>query len=295
MDWLEPSTPHRPIEAGGEQFAFSDSARPSLPEPRFADSVALPAAVAARLAGTVLATAAGAGNLRGSDATPRHNLHRAASWTQVGATKGYRRMGVGYGARTESVKWVFVQALQRDARRILSAPLLDPRYRTGVEKMELTCNDMRSLYDHFRGVPDVRRAKGRKHGIANVLALAAGATLSGMRGYKDIWVWASTLSQANRARFRCRFRNRRREVPSVTVIRNVMIQVGPEALDRAINNWLAAHYGDTHESIAVDGKTMRGAVVDNDGQQVHVMSAVGHDSKHCYIKKSRHTAGERKR
>ena len=212
----------------------------------------------------------------------RGTIYRAANWTQVGATKGYRRTGGGYSARTESVKWVFVQALQRDARRILSAPLLDPRYRTGVEKMELTCNDMRSLYDHFTGVPDVRRAKGRKHNLANVLALAAGATLSGMRGYKDIWVWASTLSQASRTRFRCRFRNRRREVPSLTVIRNVMIQVGPEALDRAINNWLAEHYGDAHESIAVDGKTMRGAVVDNEGQQVHVMSAVGHDSKHCY-------------
>ena len=131
----------------------------------------------------------------------------------------------------------------------------------------------------------MRRAKGRKHKLANVLALAAGATLSGMRGYKDIWVWASTLSQASRTRFRCRFRNRRREVPSLTVIRNVMIQVGPEALDRALNNWLAEHYGDAHESIAVDGKTMRGAVVDNEGQQVHVMSAVGHGSKHCYTQK----------
>ena len=78
----------------------------------------------------------------------------------------------------------------------------------------------------------------RKHKLANVLALAAGATLSGMRGYKDIWVWASTLSEASRTRFRCRFRNRRREVPSLTVIRNVMIQVGPEALDRALNSWL---------------------------------------------------------
>ena len=215
----------------------------------------------------------------------RGTIYRAAGWTQVGATKGYRRLGAGYSARTESVKWVFVQALQRDARQILSASLLDPRYRTGAEKMELTCNDMRSLYDHFKGVPDARRAKGRKHGIANVLALAAGATLSGMRGYKDIWVWASTLSQANRSRFRCRFRNGRREVPSLTVIRNVMIQAGPEVLDRAINNWLAAHYGDAQESIAVDGKTMRGAVVDCEGQQVHVMSAVGHDSKHCYTQK----------
>ena len=34
---------------------------------------------------------------------------------------------------------------------------------------------------------------------------------------------------------------------------------------------------------------MRRAVVDNEGQQVHVMSAVGHDSKHCYTqKKSAH-------
>ena len=147
--------------------------------------------------------------------------------------------GGGYSARTESLKWVFVQAVQRDARRIVSAALLEPRYRTGVETMELTHNDMRSLYDHFTGVPDVRRAKGRKHKLANVLALAAGATLSGMRGYKDIWVWASTLSEASRTRFRCRFRNRRREVPSLTVIRNVMIQVGRKPwTGRSTTGWL---------------------------------------------------------
>ena len=45
-------------------------------------------------------------------------------------------------------------------------------------------------------------------------------------------------------------------------------------------------YGDSHESIAVDGKTMRCVVVDSEGQQVHVMSAVGHDSKHCYVQKN---------
>ena len=73
-EWIGWSRAHRPIEAGGEQFAFSDSARPSLSEPRFADSVALPATVAARLAGTVLATVAGAGNMRGSGAAPRHHL-----------------------------------------------------------------------------------------------------------------------------------------------------------------------------------------------------------------------------
>ena len=34
----------------------------------------------------------------------------------------------------------------------------------------MTRNDMRSLYDHFKGVPDVRRVKGCKHGIVNALA-----------------------------------------------------------------------------------------------------------------------------
>ena len=85
-------TPHRPIEAGGEQFAFCDS---SLSEPRFADTVALPAAGAARL--EKFSQLAGAGNIRGS------GIYRAAGWTQVGATKGYRRLGAGYSARTESV------------------------------------------------------------------------------------------------------------------------------------------------------------------------------------------------
>ena len=35
----------------------------------------------------------------------------------------------------------------------------------------MTRNDMRSLHDHFKGVPDVRRVKGCKHGSLNALAL----------------------------------------------------------------------------------------------------------------------------
>ena len=42
---------------------------------------------------------------------------------------------------------------------------------------KMTRNDMRSLHDHFKGVPDVRRVKGCKHGIVNALALATGVTL----------------------------------------------------------------------------------------------------------------------
>ena len=42
---------------------------------------------------------------------------------------------------------------------------------------KMTRNDMRSLHDHFKGVQDVRRVKGCKHGFVNALALATGVTL----------------------------------------------------------------------------------------------------------------------
>ena len=60
----------------------------------------------------------------------------------------------------------------------------------------MTRNDMRSFHDHFKGVPDVRRLKGRKHGVANVLALAAGHAhwYARLQGHLGV---ASTLSQVS--------------------------------------------------------------------------------------------------
>jgi hypothetical protein len=43
-----------------------------------------------------------------------------------------------------------------------------------------------------------------------------------MRGYKAISLWAQDLSQPARARFRCRYRERRYLVPSRTVFREVL-------------------------------------------------------------------------
>jgi len=38
------------------------------------------------------------------------------------------------------------------------------------------------------------------------------------------------------------------------------------------------------EALAMDGKTMKHAI-DEAGQQAHIMSVVGHDSKTCYTQK----------
>lgn len=210
-------------------------------------------------------------------------IYRAANWTWVGSTQGYRRTREGYGERHDARKWVFMLPLQRNARTLLRRPVLDERYRTGKVRMKLTAKQMLSLYDFFTQIDDPRRRQGLKHPLPSVLSLAAAAVLCGMRGYKDIAIWAQSLGQKARSRFRCRKRDGIYEVPSVTVIRNVLIGVDPQQLDQALSAW-NAQYGSIDESLSIDGKTMRNAISD-DAEQVHVMSAIGHRSGQCHTQK----------
>ena len=147
----------------------------------------------------------------------------------------------------------------------------------------LSAQQMRSLPDFFIDIPDPRRAQGRRHSLPTVLAIAAGAILCGMRGYKAIADWAQSLGPKARERFRCRRINGRYLVASESIIRNVMIRVDPTHLDRSVQRWNAA-YGEHDTALAIDGKTMCNAL-DPNGHQTHVMSVAGHQSKSCYTQK----------
>ena len=210
-------------------------------------------------------------------------IYKAANWTLVGETKGYKRIGSGYSNTAHTPKLVFTLPLQRNARTLLSRPLLDKHYSAGETRMKLTADQMRSLPDYFRLINDPRRAQGRRHHVHVVLAIAAGAILCGMRGYKAISDWAQALSPKARERFGCRYRNNKLIVPSESTLRNVLIRVKPVELDQALGHW-NQRYGATDESLAIDGKTMCNAI-DEDGNQTHIMSAVGHKSKQCYTQK----------
>ena len=207
-------------------------------------------------------------------------IYHAANWKLVGNTKGYQRIRNGYSDACQTSKLVFIYALQRNARLVLSGSPLPQQYVSGAPRMKLTAEQMRSLPDFFKQIPDPRRAQGRLHSIPVVLAIAAAAVLCGMRGYKAISDWAQALSPRARDRFGCRRKN---GVPSESTIRNVLIRVDPVELDRALQLW-NAQYGAIDESLAIDGKTMRNAIDDN-GRQIHIMGVVGHQSKQSYTQK----------
>ncbi len=211
-------------------------------------------------------------------------IYRASNWVLVGKTKGYSRTRNHYSKQSESQKLIFLQPLQNNAKTILSSPLIDEHYQTGkIRRMKLTADQMLSLYDAFKGVDDSRRAQGKKHKMPNILSLSVAAVLCGMIGYKDISIWVQSLGQKARSRFKCRKRNGIYEVPSRTVIRNALINIKPEQLDQALNAW-NEQYASIDESLAIDGKTMCGAINEK-GFQTHIMSAIGHKSGRCYTQK----------
>ncbi len=212
----------------------------------------------------------------------RGTVYRAANWILAGTSRGYRRVSKGY-TNAHAPKMIFLKPLRKESRLLLSQACLDPSYRIGGTKIMLRAASMYSLPDFFTAIPDPRRTHGRRHRLATVLAIATGAHLAGMRGYRGMSDWAKSLGQRARARFGCRLENGHRVVPSEGIIRDVLIRVDPVELDKALNRWNEV-YGKKDKSLAIDGKTMCNAI-DAAGHQTHVMSVVGHGTKTCYTQK----------
>jgi len=213
----------------------------------------------------------------------RGTIYKAANWLYVGNTKGFRRTRLGYTATPALPKMVFVKALHADARELLCHTVLTSPYCLRGPKIMLNADQMQSLPTFFKAVPDPRRAEGRRHRLSTVLGIAAGAVLCGMRGYQAISDWANSLGQKARERFGCRREGGRYVVPSLSIIRNVLIRVDPTHLDRALQRWNEV-YAEKDEGLAIDGKTMCNAI-DDEGYQTHVMSVIGHQTKVCNTQK----------
>ncbi len=210
-------------------------------------------------------------------------VYRASNWIELGLTKGYRRTRDGYSAQVDAPKRVFVRPLCRNPQMQLTQPSREQHQLTGAPNIMLNAEQMRMLPQCFTIISDPRRAQGRRHRLPVVLAIATGAILCGMRGYKAISDWADALGQKARERFGCRKWNGHYVVPSEFVIRDCLVRIEPGALDRALNTWNKA-WGMHDDALAMDGKTLKNAI-DERGCQTHIMSVVGHSSKICHAQK----------
>jgi predicted transposase YbfD/YdcC len=84
-------------------------------------------------------------------------------------------------------------------------------------------------------VPDPRSRRGIRHRLVTVLALAGCAVLAGARSYVAIAEWAHDLPLGVRVRLGLTVG---RATPSESAIRRILQKVDPEAVDRAVSDWL---------------------------------------------------------
>ena len=135
------------------------------------------------------------------------------------------------------------------------------------------------LLERLGALTDPRARRGRRHALAGVLAIAAAAVCSGARSYSAIAEFARELEAATLARLGCWRRpySTCYVAPSEPTLRRTLQQVDADELDRVVGGWLAEQEGDQPEAVAVDGKTLRGAV-DASGRKVHLLAALAHGS-----------------
>ena len=214
--------------------------------------------------------------------------YRASNWLCVGETRGFSKSGYQYrfNGRPKSV-WLY--PLSRDFKKDLCAPLHEPRKEGGfmildVERLPLYGEG--GLFEILHGIPDARKARGIRHKIESLLAIAVCATLAGARSITAIAEWA-----AEQTRETLKMLGSKRRPPSERTFRRLFDSVDVEELDRGTGEWVARQQQLAGDALAIDGKTLRGSR-DGDSRStqgraeagggrknaVHLLSAIVHGS-----------------
>jgi predicted transposase YbfD/YdcC len=144
------------------------------------------------------------------------------------------------------------------------------------------------LLAYLAAVPDPRAARGRRHPLVAILAMAAAAVLAGARSFAAIAEWAADAPQPIRAALGARHHAPGHfTVPAEATIRRTLARLDADALAGAVGAWLADRERPgpavgRRRAVAVDGKTLRGArtqTANGDGRPVHLLAAMDHASR----------------
>ena len=208
--------------------------------------------------------------------------YRAANWIEIGVTKGFGRSRLDFYQLHRQPKAIFLYPLVRNARHLLSAPLMPAtwapyRREPAVLDYPLSGKQTQSLLDALRPLRDPRRNRGWRHRrVASIVAIAAAAMIAGNNSLIDIGEFSQSLNQNQLRSLRaCRCRKSGKFIaPSETTIRRILQRLDPKELDLLITDWLRSHLQSAGiTALAVDGKCVRTAAKIN-GQGLQLFGAL---------------------
>jgi len=225
----------------------------------------------------------------------------ASGWTEVGATRGFRRDGREFYCPDSTPKAIWVRPLRPDAKELLSATEL-PAELAVFEKplpakrvaARLGFNGLRSLFTALTDLPDGRTYRGRRYPLGCSLAILTCATLAGCKGVGECAEFAATLTQSQLDALRAwrNPRTRRFQAPSASTLWRAANAVDDDLFEHTVKQWFRD--GDRlPEALALDGKVLRATLQNEDGGSC-VVSAVPHEDSPFFSIRSSLSQRERR-
>jgi len=213
----------------------------------------------------------------------RGTCYLASGWTVAGSTRGFRRDGREFYCADSTPKDIWVRPLRADARDLLRAPEL-PADLAQFERplppkrvaARLGFNGLRSLFMTLQALPDPRRRQALRYPLGCCLSILTCAVLAGCKGVRECAEFADTLTQPQLDALRS-WRNPktgRFEAPGFTTLWRVANAVDAHQFEQTVTQWFRDE-DRLPEAIALDGKVLRGTLLNEDGGSC-VVSAVSH-------------------
>ena len=211
--------------------------------------------------------------------------YKAAGWTKVGATRGFRRDGREFYCPDSTPKNIWVKPLCSDALELLRAGQLPADLALFEKSLPAKCvasrlgfDGLRSLFEALHALPDPRRTQGRRYSLGCCLSIITCAVLAGCRGTRECAEFAATLPQTQLRALRS-WKNPKTgkyEAPAFTTLWRVADAVDAGLFEQTVQQWFRDQQH-LPEAIALDGKTLRATLQNEDGGSC-VVSAISHEN-----------------
>ena len=191
--------------------------------------------------------------------------YKAAGWQPLGLTQGFARHRMDYYQQHGRPKRLWIKPLNRNARRILTGMDMPPAYRKALNAqsperdLPLKRGQLESLQDYLTEHFADPRRNNRTFRASSLLAFVAMALFAGRDNLAAIQRYGQFLTPSQRE-WLCFPRKKDakgRKAPSYTALRNLLIQIDPQAFSSCLNGWLQANLGTLPRALAIDGKWIR--------------------------------------
>jgi hypothetical protein len=198
--------------------------------------------------------------------------YRASGWTEIGATKGFRRTNAAYREHG-IVKRILVKEVQRHGRQLLGGRA-GLEWDRSLDHLELAAQPVEGDVDATDGpgrpslfsiikehIIDPRSPRGRSYRLECLMGILLTGLLAGHTTCAGVAEWATDLKPHERKRLRCPYRkDAGYTVPTANTLRYLLQDLNPRELEQAVRLWVAAcGINSDHTHIAIDGKIICGS------------------------------------